>query len=358
MPVDESTVDSISPDEVLQRVIAASHYKIATPVIAVVDTSFLYTGLQAHLARGHPPRSLTLMRSNLVHAFMEGETLREMFRKIPEFAEQFHISGDALADLFIREWLPSINIVDLPDELKDLDTRSLVVRQRDQNDYAAASLAALLSPCILLTHDLDFDALGVKNREQALFAICLIEDVSDGDAAVKAALMIPGVPLIAVGVGAKHAYDRFGPVAIGVVGLIVAGGILLYFKQPPDRRNAIKGGTGKVFRALAEMHGEAVATAEQVRRELRQNLVPPALDPPPFVTIFRTLATTPTSLSAQQLHVELETKYIFDVRELRAYLHGNKDCLFFEERRGGFRLGLPYYRWSEMNGTWKASASN
>ena len=286
---------------------------------------------------------------------MEGETLREMFEKIPHFAEQLQVSDDALAELFITEWLPSISVVDLPDELRDLDARSLIVRRRDQDDYAAASLAALLSPCILLTHDLDFEALGIKHREQAFFAICLVEDVSDGDAAVTAAIMIAGAPLYAVGVGAKHAYDRLGPVALGVIGLIVAGGVLLYFKQPPEKRNAIKTGGGKVFRALAELHGKAAATADQARHELRQNMVPPALDPPPFAAIFRTLATTPISLSAQQLHDVLETKYVFDVRELRAYLHGNRGFQFFEERRGGFRFGLPYYRWSEMNGTWETS---
>lgn len=344
-----TTGDPTNPDSEygLQRLIALSNYEISTPVIAIIDTSFLRTGLHAHLASGRAPRSLVAMQSESVRAFMEGETLREMFRKIPEFATQLDVSELDLKELFVDEWLPSIKVVELPTYLRELDGRSLAVHQRDPDDFAAASLAALLSPCILLTHDLDFKALGVNHREQGFFAICLIEDVNDGDAEVRAAAMIPAAPLFALGVGTKHAYDRFGPVALGVVGLLAAGGVLLYFKQPVERRESIKNGTGKVLRALAEMYGEAVAAAEHARRELRKSLVPPSVDPPPVAAILRALATTRTSLSAQQLHDQLEATYSFDVRELRAYLHGNKETIFFEERRGGFRLGIPYHLWLE-----------
>ena len=329
----------------LQRLVALSNYDISTPVIAIVDTSFLRTGLHAHLSSGQAPRSLVAMQSESVRAFMEGETLREMFRKIPEFAKQLDVSELKLKELFVDEWMPSIKVVELPTYLRELDERSLTVHQRDKDDFAAASLAALLSPCILLTHDLDFKAPGVNHREQGLFAICLIEDVNDGDAEVRAVAMIPAAPLFALGVGTKHAYDRFGPIALGVAGLLAAGGVLLYFKQPVERRESIKNGMGKVLRALVEMYGEAAAVAEHARRELRKNLVPPSTNPPPVAAILRALATTQTSLSAQQLHDELESTYSFDVCELRAYLHGNKETIVFEERRGGFQLGIPYHLW-------------
>ncbi len=349
---EDPTLDPSSP-EALRRLLAKSRYEITTPMIAVVDTSFLRTGLRNHLKNGHAPHSLVAIRSEAIDAFIEGETLREMFRKIPKFAKQFRVTELELKEFFLAQWLPNIKVIELPLDLRELDERSLAVRDRDEDDFAAASLAALLSPCILLTHDLDFAALGVSRWEQGIFAICLVEDVNDGNAGLQAAVMIPAAPVFALGVVTKKAYDRFGPVALGVAGLAVAGVALLYLKQPPDRRNTIKSGAAKASRTLLEIYGEAAAALEHAKRELRQNLVPPPEDMLPVSAILRALAITPTSLSAQQLHDELESTFSFDVHELRAYLHGYKEMMFFEERRGGFRLGIPFEVW--LNGQFEES---
>lgn len=326
-----------------------ANYEITTPMIAVVDTCFLRTGLQVHLTRGDVPPSLLAMRSGSIRAFMEGDTLREMFARIPKFAIQMATSERALRDLFVSEWLPYIRIVELPTYLRELDQRSLEVQQEDEDDYAAASLAALLSPCILMTHDKDFKPLGVQHYEQAILAIFLVDDVIEGDAQLRTAIMIPTMPFFALGVGTKHAYDRFGPIALGVVGLFLAGGVFVYLKQPKERRDAIRSSAGKYARGVLELYGEAASEAQRARQELSQTLVPPSSDPHPFVLVLRVLATTSTSLSAQQLHTLLQSQYSFNVSELRSYLHAYKSTLFFEERRGGFLLGLPYEVW--RNGT-------
>jgi hypothetical protein len=331
------------------KAFVASNYKIETPVIAIVDTSFLRTGFEFQLANGRAPRSLVEMRSGSVKAFIEGETLRETFKKFPKFARQLGVSEKVLRDLFVDEWMPNVKVVDLPEHLRDLDERSLAVRQRDCNDFAAASLAVLLSPCVLLTHDLDFQALGVSDRDQGYFAICLVGELIEGNAQVRATAMIPAAPIMVLGAGTKYAYDRYGPAALGILGLIAAGGVLLYLNQPVERRQAIKRGTGTALHALAEMYGEATATVQHAQRELRINLVPPSEDPQPIASILRVLATTSKSLSAQQLCDELEGTYSFNVKDVRAYLHAYKGSLFFEERRGGFRLGLPYSLLSERS---------
>jgi len=322
-----------------------SSHDVTTPLIAVVDTCFLRTGLSNQLTWGTPPPSLLAMQQGKVQAFMEGDTLREAIARIPRFAAQMSTSEQELRDLLVNEWLPYIRVVELPTHLRELDQRSLAVQQNDEDDYAAAALAAVLSPCVIMTHDSDFKPLSFQHYQQAILAISLIDDVNDGDASFRAVVMIPAMPLVALGKGVKYTYDRFGPMALVVLTLLLGGGTFAYYKQPKERRDALRGAAGKIGRGILEMYGEATADAQRARLALSQKLVPPSKDPHPFVSVLRTLATTSTSLSAQQLHDRLSPDYSFSVPELRAYLHNYKTTTFFEARRGGFFLGLPYEVW-------------
>jgi hypothetical protein len=324
---------------------ADSVYDMSAPMLAVVDTCFVRTGLKTQLSNGKAPPSLLAMQTGSVRAFMEGDTLREVFAHFPKFATQMSVPESKLRELFKTEWLPFIRIVELPGHLRELDERSLAVQQNDKDDYAAGSLAAVLSPCIIMTHDKDFEPLGFQNYGQAIVAIFLVDDVREGDAQLRAAVMIPTLPLIALGTGAKHAYDRYGPIALTFLALLVGAGVFAYSRQPDERKKLIRTGAGLVGRSLLEIYGETAAESRRIRHALARTLVPPAKDPHPFVSVLRTLATTPTSLSAQQLHDLLSPRYSFKVAELRAYLHENKSTLFFEERHGGFTLGLPYEVW-------------
>ena len=331
-------------------------YDLTTPMIAVVDTCFLRTGLLNQLTWGTPPPSLLAMQSGRVRAFMEGETLREAFARIPRFAVQMSRPERELRDLLVEEWLPYIRVVELPDHLRELDDRSLAVQQNDEDDYAAAALTALLSPCVIMTHDKDFKPLGFQHYQQAILAISLIDAVYDGDANFRAVVMIPTAPLLALGKGVKCSYDRFGPIALVVMALLIGGGGIAYYKQPQERRDAIRGAAGKIGRGVLEMYGEAAAEAQRARHALSQTLVPAPTSPHPFVSVLRVLATSPTSMSAQQLHDFLEPEHWFSVPELRAYLHEYKTSTFFEARRGGFLLGLPFEVW--RNGPGRSSKIN
>jgi hypothetical protein len=58
--------------------------------------------------------------------------------------------------------------------------------------------------------------------------------------------------------------------------------------------------------------------------------------------VFRKLAMTDESLSAQQLCEELDGSVRPAVDPLRRFLHSNKTTVFREVRRGGFILGTRY----------------
>ena len=59
------------------------------PLVAVLDTSCVRTGLEYQLKRGRPPASLTTVRDGMIRLFMERDTLEETCAKLPEFAARF-----------------------------------------------------------------------------------------------------------------------------------------------------------------------------------------------------------------------------------------------------------------------------
>jgi hypothetical protein len=141
------------------------------PLLAVPDTSNVRTGLHHQLTHGSPPASITTARDGSMRVFMEYETLIETQRKLPRFAGQFGVPAAELTHI-LNEWLPYIRVVKLRPSLRELDQRALDVRTFDPDDYPAATLAALLSPCILLTGNYtDFGPLGVQSEKQGVEAV-------------------------------------------------------------------------------------------------------------------------------------------------------------------------------------------
>lgn len=174
------------------------------PLLAVLDTSCVRTGLHYQLRNGSPPASVTTARDGSVRLFMEYDTLVELQRKLPKFAKGLAVTAGELARILNEDWLPSIKVVRLPSALRQVDQRAIDVREKDPDDYPAAALAALLSPCILLTHDVThFGPLGMKSRSQGVDAIVAGIDLATGQADMNAVAIVPATPVIAIGGAAK-----------------------------------------------------------------------------------------------------------------------------------------------------------
>jgi hypothetical protein len=129
------------------------------PLPAVLDTDFIRTGLHAQLSKGMPPRSVRSAQDGALRLFMEYDTLVETDEKLPKFAGQLGVTVPELRRILNEDWLPHIDVVKVPAGLRELDPRALGVRDGDglrpgaPDDFPAAALAALLSPCLLLTHN-------------------------------------------------------------------------------------------------------------------------------------------------------------------------------------------------------------
>jgi hypothetical protein len=275
---------------------------------------------------------------------MEYDTLVETSERLPRFARQLGVPVSELRRAVDEDWLPHIGVVKIPPSWRQIDPRALAVRERDVDDYPAAALAALLSPCILLTHNhKDFGALGVLTESQGVDGVLAVVEINTGQVRSQALVMIPTAPLLAVGAAAKWTSQRIGPATwVILLGLIVAGGIYLYHNQPQETRERIKTMAAEIGTHLLEEYASADTEIQQARRQLGGSVVPKPQLRSPTSAILRELAMSPESLSAQQL-AELIDPYLRpSVRDLRAYLRANDKTLFTQVRRGGFVLGRRY----------------
>lgn len=279
------------------------------------------------------------MQDGTIRLFMERETLQETYEKLPVFAEQLRVPASELMRIFTEDWLPYIWVVALPPGLRELDRRATTVRDRDSDDYPTAALAALLSPCILLTHDKDFGPLGIRERSQGVKAVLAVIDIKDGQIQLLGVAAVPAAPVVAVGGAVKWAADRVGPAAWVILGLLIAGVVVAYRRQPPEKRNAIKKVSGEVGHFLLEEVSQAASSVEQAYQLLGTYIVPAPEPRTPTATILRELAMASDSMSAQQLWDALDDSVRPAIGPLRAFLHANKTTVFDEARRGSFVLG-------------------
>lgn len=310
------------------------------PTPAVLDTSCVRTGLKVQLDTGELPPSIRAAADGDIRLFMELDTLEETFERLPRFANQLNVGLDELTGMFVEDWLPLISVVSLPAELRGLDARAEDVRVRDPDDYPAAALAALLSPCVLLTHNYkDFGALGVRSYAQGIDAIGAAIEVQIGEFHLQAAVTVPALPLVAGGAGVKWAWGRMGPYALFLLGGLLLGGIVLYRRQPAARRERIKAVARDLGDAVLEMSSQAAAHLQQAERLLEAYVVPPPELRSAESEVLRALATSDYSLSAQQLYEELDQEGRPSVARLRSFLRAYEGSVFDQVRRGGFVVG-------------------
>ncbi len=313
-----------------------------SPNVAVVDTDWVRTGLDDQLRKGRPPTSIVAAQDGSFRLFMERDTLTEMGEKLPKFASQLAVPVSRLAEMLAADWLPHIRVVALPDQLRSIDERATAVRDLDEKDYPAAALAALLSPCILLTHNYrHFHPLGIRDSRQGVNAVFAAIDVTFGEARVQAVATVPAAPAVAIGATVKWAVERFGPIVWVILGLAMVGGVVAYRRQPLERQDEIKRLAGGVVEFIMEEFADASASVQQASELLNTYLVPAPENRTRIAAVLRELATATESMSAQQLSEALDDVARTSVESLRTFLHSNKQSVFQEVRRGSFLLGAP-----------------
>jgi PIN domain len=312
------------------------------PIPAVLDTSYVRTGIHTQLRTGNPPKSIIAAQQGRTRVFMEEETLNESWQRLERFADQLDVSVRQLRAMFADDWLPNISVVSLPENARSIDERALAVKSLDPNDYPTAALAALLSPCILLTGDHHhFAPLGVSYSRQGVDAIFAAIEVRIGENQLQSVAMVPAAPVYTIGVGTKWAYEKIGPLALILLAGIVVGAVVLYRCQPEERRHAVREVASGVGNVLLGQYNQAQRAVTEAQTQLSICLVPPPDKRSVPSAVLRKLATAGDSMSAQQLYEQLPAEVQPALVPLRQWMHANKP-LFSELRRGSFRLGNRY----------------
>jgi len=315
------------------------------PLPTVLDTDMVRTGLHYQLKNGRPPRSVRTAQAGTVRLFMEYDTLVETAARLPRFARQLGVPEADLRRFLNQDWLPYTAVVRLPQALRQSDPRALEVRTRDADDFPAAALAALLSPCLLLTGNYKhFGVLGVRTRQQGVDGVMAVAAINVGEMQIQAVLTIPAIPARAAAGTMKWATGRIGgPAAWVVAGVLVGGGIYWYCKQQPEHRERIRKTAGQIGTHLMGRRYQTAATGVyQARLQLRACMVPQPEHKTPAAAILRELALSPESLSAAQLAGLLDPALRPSLADLRAFLRTHDNTVFQQVRRGGFVLGSHY----------------
>ena len=313
------------------------------PWPTVLDTDLVRTGLHYQFSNGIPPRSVRTARDGSLRLFMEYDTLTETSQRLPKFADQLGVPEADLLRTLNKDWLPHIDVVKLPTSLRQADPRALQVRDRDADDFPAAALAALLSPCLLLTgNHRHFGPLGVRTRTQGVDGVMALVAINIGEMRLQAVVVLPAAAVRAAGAAVKWASGRIGPVAWVMLGVLAGGGIYWYRKQPQERREQIKHVAGEIGLHLLEEFGKAADGVQQARLQLHARMVPAPEQRSMASAILRELALSPESLSAQQVAESLDPLARPSVADLRTYLREHDGTIFDQVRRGGFVLGSDY----------------
>ena len=313
------------------------------PLPAVLDTDMVRTGLHYQLKNGRPPRSVRTAQAGTVRLFMEYDTLAETAARLPRFAGQLGVPTADLRRVLNEDWLPYTGVVRLPQALRETDPRALEVRGRDEDDFPAAALAALLSPCLLLTGNYKhFGGLSVRTRNQGVDGVMAVAAIKVGEMRVQAIITVPAIPVRAAAAGVKWAAGRIGPAAWVITGALIGGGIWWYCKQPPQRRDSIREAAVQAVTPLMENYTAAAGGVYQAHLQLRACMVPRPGRRTPASAILRELALSPESLSAAQLAELIDPATRPPVASLRAFLRAHDSTVFRQVRRGGFVLGSHY----------------
>jgi hypothetical protein len=313
------------------------------PIPTILDTSCVRTGLHYQLENSRLPASVAAAQSGRIRLFMELDALNETWTRLPRFAGQLNVPLATLQRMFAKDWLPLLSIVSLPDTLRQLDKRASAVRDLDWDDYPTAALAALLSPCILLTHNhRHFRPLDVRKPSQGVDGVFAAIDVKASESHVQGIMLVPATPVVAVGATTKWAADRVGSMAWVALAILIVGGVVLYWRQPVERKERIKQVASETGKLILDEYTSAMFVLQQAQDQLGAYVIPAPEDRSANSAVVRKLAVADDSMSAQQLRDILDESVRPAVDPLRRFLHGNKSTVFREARRGSFVLGGRY----------------
>ncbi len=273
--------------------------------VLLVDTNVLRSDVLRRVRLGPFGRMLSAASTGGLRLITPRHVVEEMDGRIRAFAGKADLDPEAAKDVWLREYRPSLSVVDIDDLIDSVAAHPHVAATlaRDPDDAPLAALAALLGQTAL-SEDADLGLLGsgpwlahVVAATDAVLAENLTWTSAWGGAEV-----VSGV--VQVGRGAYGGLQRaFGPRSAAIVALLLAGVVVGVLLQPRSRdwvsRTAPVQTACKVLRAGADASMAAWLKGSDGEAFLREKALLDDPQVPQVAHLVRYLATsrTPQTLS-------------------------------------------------------------
>ena len=306
----------------------------------VVDANALAS--DAYYAAAHRGHSSLLLTAGLgtIRLFTPTHIFGKVYAELDKLAysPRTELRQEATR-IWETEYLRKLRFVDVSGVMID-DPRVLATAMRDEEDEPVAKLAALLGPCILLSHDKHLRGLGAGGTDWRPIA------VASRDAMMPAQAMVVGaIPATMVwsgvdsGIGFLRARPEWRlPAAIG--GAALASGLVWRLSKVKNWRERFQA-LGDFMADAAEKLQPLVDHYKEAKATLRAGTVVPASSSDPLNPVAWTLATSRPLLMSEVSRVLAARADAVQLspRQVGEVLRGNSCFRTYTDRRWqvGFR---------------------
>jgi hypothetical protein len=214
----------------------------------------------------------------------------------------------------------------------------------------------MLSPCILLTKDKDFEALEVARPGDPVFAVRMTIVVNSTTMELQTMVQAPMMPILGVAASVEWTGTKVGinPWLLGGIFVAILG--LIYWRMGEDKRATTRETLGCLGRTYVEHLVIAQENHQAAVSALKERIVPALQQRTSAEVIVRHLACADEDLSARRLWEQLDPGTRPSVVAVRQVLRAHPAVV--RAGRGLWGVGIPLDRlvtyWLEAGG-WDAS---
>ncbi len=199
-------------------------------------------------------------------------------------------------------------------------------------------LATILAPCLLLSIDNDFEALGVPDPSGPVRAVDAALELETATVELETTLVLPTLSTVGLVEGAGWVGRRIGISPWIVAAMLIGSGCSVYFSMNRQQRGAA--GRFVLLIGAHLLNEMAAATVEKRAAlvELEKRSVPPLGERTVTAIVLRELARSSDPLSAQRLWERLDPSTRPGVPAVRAALRDHPTTN--QVGRGAWSFGI------------------
>ncbi|WP_028810227.1 hypothetical protein [Streptomyces sp. 351MFTsu5.1] len=313
----------------------------APHLVGVVDTNALMSSIENDCRHGHRSRLLRMSDTGSAVLFAADHVYREMYERLPRFAERCKVPLAPLFERFEEDYLPALRFVtvsgiDAPDPQ--------VLAITDPDDVPTGLLAKLIAPCVVFSEDRHLKKPGLAPKEwrkAAAFAV----DIAEGVEGQTATMTVAALPFRLAAELFTATGRRMGVPPWLLAGIALGGCALLL--QKPDRRKVTAEITWQIIEGIANQLAVDQAQEQQGIAGLRDVILAapsrPTLRQQVAIALARQTQPVLAAEVRELIYNHFPDEPAVSVQEVRAVLEGGSE--FVRVQRYRWQLGREAGPW-------------